>query len=419
MKKLKEGKGGSSPFFANEMNSPSKSISSTTSSQHFVTSPSSAYGSTQRMKKSLDFSIPIAISGEILTDCSEAKLELIRQHFQCCPQFRETYRKKLQRKDRNIADFVSSIRHLCPYACYLRAFSPVREWHYLRKAVVELCDDSPGKLACLHLFGRLSIEYILSLLLDKILQGWKCRMHSSSGGDKKEQPYTRVIFCSPDDKVFNSRLAALRHLGLLKKSESYGLIDRVQGKRRKRKILCGDLTPDPDRRRRAHQRPPIQTTTIQDVRSPFGLLEELFPEDPWRLLLSTILLNRTTRGQVDIVLHKFLSQWPTANTVIAASYEDIVDTIRPLGICNRRAKSLIQFSKDYLECIEHKKKTESLKEGIVEFKLSRTEVLSLHNCGVYAYDAYRIFIQKSIDIVATDHALQDYIDYQRGVLTKK
>jgi len=215
-------------------------------------------------------------------------------------------------------------------------------------------------------------------------------------------------------QVFNSRIAVLRHLGLLKKSESCGLSEKVKGK--KRKILFDDPII-PDKKRQVFQQIKIQT--IPDVRSPFGLLEELFHDDPWRLLLSTILLNRTTRAQVDVVLHKFLLKWPTATAVINASWEEIRDIIRSLGICHRRAKALIRFSKDYLECIEQKKKIENLPKGTAEFQLSREEILSFHNCGVYAYDAYQIFIRKLVGIVSTDHALQDYVEYQRGVLAKR
>jgi adenine-specific DNA glycosylase len=145
---------------------------------------------------------------------------------------------------------------------------------------------------------------------------------------------------------------------------------------------------------------------IQDVTSPFGLLEELFVDNPWLLLLSTILLNRTSRVQVDVVLHEFLVKWPSPESVAAADWEEISRVIRPLGIRNRRAKGLIRFSRDYLT---------KLQGGNVA-TMTREDIMSLHHCGEYAYDAYRIFIQRNVSTLCADHALQDYVEYQRGAL---
>ena len=52
------------------------------------------------------------------------------------------------------------------------------------------------------------------------------------------------------------------------------------------------------------------TNNINALYSPFGLLEELFLDDPWKLLVSTICLNVTTRQQVDKVIHIYLQRWP-------------------------------------------------------------------------------------------------------------
>jgi hypothetical protein len=49
------------------------------------------------------------------------------------------------------------------------------------------------------------------------------------------------------------------------------------------------------------------------------------------------------------------------------------------------------------------------------FLLTREEITSLYYCGGYAYDAYRIFIQGKLDTVTTDHALQMYVDFYRGL----
>lgn len=43
--------------------------------------------------------------------------------------------------DERILELQCSVCHLCPHGCYLRAFAPQREWHYLRAAVSELASS--------------------------------------------------------------------------------------------------------------------------------------------------------------------------------------------------------------------------------------------------------------------------------------
>jgi endonuclease III len=160
--------------------------------------------------------------------------------------------------------------------------------------------------------------------------------------------------------------------------------------------------------------PKPQEDMIQLTTSPFGLLEELFSEDPWKLLLSAILLNRTSRLQVDVTLCRFLQQWPNAESTAAADWEEISKLIAPLGIRHRRAKGLIRFSKEYLDLVGRKRKKTECTGNTAEFNLSRNEILGLYYCGEYAAQGYRIFIQKRLVQMTCDHALQAYVDYKRG-----
>lgn len=187
--------------------------------------------------------------------------------------------------------------------------------------------------------------------------------------------------------------------------------------------------------------------------SPLGLIEELFSDDPWKLLMSTIFLNRTRRIQVDRILCKFFERYPTPQDVIAKEGSEaekshcdneqneieIRTMIRPLGFNHRRAKGIVQFTRDYVQLIEDKKlmqhaeeRTEELCESHVkaenstklptkqetpEFEFSRKDVESLYQCGKYAADAYQIFIRDNWDnsIQPTDHALRAYVEWKKNV----
>lgn len=203
--------------------------------------------------------------------------------------------------------------------------------------------------------------------------------------------------------MFNSKMLVLRMLGIIERDVLIRnrVGDNCVAPSGKRKALSENIKYSEMKGNRQQWRPLLKP--LKDRRSPLGLIEELFCDDPWRLLLSTILLNRTSRVQLDAVLHRFLSKWPTPQSVVDANWEEISSVIAPLGIRHRRAKGLIRFSRDFLSCVAE---TSCL--------LTRGQVLSLYYCGDYACDAYQIFIQGNINVLATDHALQDYIEYQRG-----
>lgn len=204
--------------------------------------------------------------------------------------------------------------------------------------------------------------------------------------------------------MFNSKMLVLRMLGIIEGDVLFRnrVGDNcVAASGGKRKAPSENVKYLELKGKRQQSSPPLKP--LKDRRSPLGLIEELFCNDPWRLLLSTILLNRTSRVQLDAVLHTFLSKWPTPQSVVDSNWEEISSVIAPLGIRHRRAKGLIRFSRDFLCHVAG-----------TGCSLTRGQVLSLYYCGDYACDAYQIFIQGNINVLATDHALQDYIEYQRG-----
>jgi hypothetical protein len=109
--------------------------------------------------------------------------------------------------------------------------------------------------------------------------------------------------------------------------------------------------------------------------------------------------------------------------------------IVPLGFHKRRAKGIVQFTKDYVALI-HQKKTKKRKEhqqlssdstnndddddspktrNSVEFQLTRQEILRLFHCGAYCADAYQIFIRRDwATLSLSDHALKAFVEWQQS-----
>ena len=70
-------------------------------------------------------------------------------------------------------------------------------------------------------------------------------------------------------------------------------------------------------------------------RSPFGLIEELLAGNPWQLLVTCMLLNRTAREVVDSVLARLFRRWPSPASLagaVAAEQADLEALLQPLGL---------------------------------------------------------------------------------------
>lgn len=70
-------------------------------------------------------------------------------------------------------------------------------------------------------------------------------------------------------------------------------------------------------------------------------------------------------SQQNIVLHKFLSQYPDQFAVSKGRWEDILEIVSPLGLGIKRARSLVRFSQEYI----------SLTEQVDAFKLQKDQVM--------------------------------------------
>ncbi|KAG5185444.1 DNA glycosylase, partial [Tribonema minus] len=125
--------------------------------------------------------------------------------------------------------------------------------------------------------------------------------------------------------------------------------------------------------------------------SPFGLLEELLWYDPWRLLMACIMLNQTSRRQVDPVLAQFLDTHPTPESAAKADPTALAPMLKPLGLNKKRPVAVVRFSREYLA-----------------WRSGR----ALHWVGQYGVDAYDIFVlQKWETVTPDDSVLRCYVDW--------
>jgi methyl-CpG-binding domain protein 4 len=127
---------------------------------------------------------------------------------------------------------------------------------------------------------------------------------------------------------------------------------------------------------------------IEDQRD--TMIQEIYKEDPWKMLVCCIFLNMTTRDQLDKIRVEFFERYPDAISIVESDYDELSNMIEPLGFKNKRTETLKRFSYDWLN---------------VEW----TEPIELYGIGKYGQDSWEIFQKGNLDVSPSDGALLGYL----------
>lgn len=133
--------------------------------------------------------------------------------------------------------------------------------------------------------------------------------------------------------------------------------------------------------------------------SPFALIQEELRDRPWRLLVACVMLNQTSIKQVRPVIWKVFERWPTDVELAQADPEELAECIKTLGFQNRRARSLIRMSSEYVNGFDW------------------DDVTELHGIGEYAADSWRIFVLEDCpgsEGEVDDEKLKKYVGWAVG-----
>ena len=134
-------------------------------------------------------------------------------------------------------------------------------------------------------------------------------------------------------------------------------------------------------------------------KSPHGLLQEQIYHNPWKVFVCCIFCNLTRRVQAEPYFWLFLRIHPTPQSAAMASIEELADMLNPLGLAQRRAKALVNMSRDYI-----------LKDW-------QPDPTRLYGIGKYGSDAYHIFCKGNWqEIEPKDGALINYKNYLKKIL---
>ncbi|XP_077569157.1 methyl-CpG-binding domain protein 4 [Stigmatopora nigra] len=125
-------------------------------------------------------------------------------------------------------------------------------------------------------------------------------------------------------------------------------------------------------------------------RSPFNLVQETLFHNVWKLLIATIFLNRTSGKMAIPILWQFFERYPCAESACQADWKPVSELLKPLGLFELRAKSIIRFSDEFLN---------------KEWRYP----IELHGIGKYGNDSYRIFcVEEWRQVKPNDHMLNKY-----------
>lgn len=110
----------------------------------------------------------------------------------------------------------------------------------------------------------------------------------------------------------------------------------------------------------------------------------------WKILVACIMLNMTTRKQVQKVIREFFEKWSTPEKFLESTKDEVIETVKSLGLCSRRESALRKMTQGFI-----------LDEW--------NDIRELSGIGEYAARSYEIFILGKLgDIQPKDHALTAY-----------
>ena len=103
-----------------------------------------------------------------------------------------------------------------------------------------------------------------------------------------------------------------------------------------------------------------------------ALIQERYWPDRWKMLTCCVLLNLTRRVQVEKIIHTLFNKYPNPKGMAEANEDELRSIIQDLGMANKRSKTLIRMSKEYISG-------------------NWKNAIDLHGIGKYGSDSDRMF----------------------------
>lgn len=88
---------------------------------------------------------------------------------------------------------------------------------------------------------------------------------------------------------------------------------------------------------------------MERLRDPYPAVTELSHENPFQLLIATILSAQTTDRSVNMITPELFRRWPTADDLAAADPAEVEKLIKPTGFFRAKTQRIIAASRALVE----------------------------------------------------------------------
>jgi methyl-CpG-binding domain protein 4 len=119
------------------------------------------------------------------------------------------------------------------------------------------------------------------------------------------------------------------------------------------------------------------------------LIQTHYLGEPWKIMITCILLNQTTNVQVRPVIRQLFARFPTPNSFDESDRSEIAEILRPCGFQNVKAKRIIKFTRVW--------------------NSGERDPNKFPGIGPYGRDAWKIFIEGKKNFIPCDKKLNLYL----------
>jgi methyl-CpG-binding domain protein 4 len=119
------------------------------------------------------------------------------------------------------------------------------------------------------------------------------------------------------------------------------------------------------------------------------LIQTHYEDNPWRIMISCILLNQTSNVQVRPVIKRFFEIFPTPNSLNESHQNLISSILQPTGFQNVKAKRIVNFTSVW--------------------NSGERDPNKFPGIGPYGRDSWKIFIEGKTDFHPADKKLSAYL----------
>ena len=136
--------------------------------------------------------------------------------------------------------------------------------------------------------------------------------------------------------------------------------------------------------------------------SDLQLLQEYYAHDAWQLLVACVLMSRVSSWATKHdAISAFFARYPTPTAALAATPDDALAILRPLGLFPNRFRSVVEVSTAVLSDVR------PLDVGMEAGKNK------IYGVGEFGVDSFEVFVRGNLESKPADKTLQAFVAWQK------